>query len=583
MSKKNNKQRRNATDKNFDKSGNSNYRKPSSNANKGKTTQFKQTQRKESEFEKGRRDPKNYINEYTSDGTNDPSWYMVNSKLVHDACKVPTGQMVGSQLTSGNSHLRLPGICALVTAPTVGYSDSSSSAPSRAALAMTEFLRAKLTNDLNFAPADTFMYTNAVDALYTMYCNITRLFGIVGMIQFNNKYTPRALVHALYNFSDDAFNELADNKAKYLYKFNYLIKTASQVYLPVTYTALKRHAWLFSNLFYDSRSSKAQIYGHSMAGTYIFDEISFTTGTANKYLDFMASDRYTTPYGIGDDINPATIDGLLKIFEMQIQALLNSSAALNIRTAFLKAYEGTGAWRMAELDIDYLITPTHTDEVLSQINNTRLASHIETDGYKTSITYEDAPLPDGGIFTGTGSTHPFDVTQDPAANVILCTPFVAITDNPGTAAFAKKAAFFNGGQFMNIHWDDPSVEDMAVATRDMICWTVGTTPINGNGAILTGFSTDVVVALVFCCAPSGDYDIRQYTEDWDTATLTNSIIETWVCFDWAPSLKYMSNNSAHYLQEWDNAFPVDNSTLTDIHEAIATSLYQIPEAGMYTD
>jgi hypothetical protein len=546
--------------------------------------------RKPSPFERSVNDPKAYINNYTQDKDNDPAWYTVNGTLVNDAAKLPFGNMVGEPIpfskgedTEGTHELNVAGFAVMRTRPTIGYSRDETSAPSRAAVAMTEFLRSKLTTDESFATQDTLMYTNAIDSILALYSHITRCFGLLGAVKFNNLYTPKYLVQAIYNFDDDAWNDAVQNRANLTLKFNQYVTEAQFLFLPVSYTAIQRHSWLFSNVFYDSRSNKAQMYAHAPVGFYIWDEVTSDRGTTNRFLKLDPSDT-TNPYRAWYKEN--TLDALIELFHKMCYAMINSTSQLRIRMAFLKAYGESAGWRMASLADNYLISPVHSDEVLSQINNTTICSVIESYGYTTSYDLpEGTKLPDGTVVSGTYSTDPFDVVGNPDNNTIECVPFVAIGQ-----LNAQNLERIKQKEIANFHWDNPSTEDILVATRDMVTFEYSTYPLNIPSYNLTGMGSDVVTGFEMYYIDS-HHNLNkcelEYSNRISLAAVKTSL-KHWSTFDWAPTMWMEFSSSASGtqqvvpVQEWDNCNAIEEESLIQLHKAVLTSMYQVKEAGMYS-
>lgn len=352
---------------------------------------------------------------------NDPKWYTRNSQLISDASKLSFANQLGAKIftrpvpstnLSGGGYLTsdyIPGICGLKMVNTPGIAGSASDGVNMAAADLFQRMRAGLNTYAAYQAADVMMYALAIDSVYSMYANISRIFGILPTYQASNLYTPIRLLHAGYGFSVEEVANIIANKANYLLRFNQLVFKASTLYLPVDFTIVNRHAWLYMNYFVDNAlSTKAQYYIHRMMGAHKLNEQQSTQGTMLEYVE-----------------NPTTLSELLDLFESMIDVIRSSDSMLKIAGDMKGALKTSSTWKLSYIQETYVLAPVSDPFVLMQIHNMSIYPNSFYQHLKT-------------ILEPTDNEVGFSITQDVTRNIVLAGPVYKVT---GTESVTDKTGW----------------------------------------------------------------------------------------------------------------------------------------------
>lgn len=470
--------------------------------------------------------------------SNDPHWYMRNERLIKDAAKIATGYPLGSKV-SLNSNVQdfiVPGIMALRMVNTPGVATQASDGVNLAAAGLFQFIRKNLSTVATYAPADTMMYVLGIDDIYSMYANILRAFGIVNAYSALNYYMPDELLKAGYDFSEEDIAAFKRDINSYRSRFNNLIYKASTLYLPTDFTITSRHSWLYSNYFTDGVSLKSQIYIHSMAGHHLLDETSSSEGTKLRFV------------GSG-----TSMTDLLDQFEAMIEAYRNSDSMIRIGADMRRAFEGRSMWKLAYCDEGYMVLPSYSEEVLSQIHNITILSD--------------------NVCEGT-----IDITQSVNKNILLCQPQWPNTDNMALGMLNAAST-----KLMNFKTQDVTTEQIVEATRNMVAVNYDS---SSDNFFLESSGPDLCLsAYVYV---KGEEPINVQTtictisdaNSQDVGELVSAIS----MFEWAPII-FVTGSRIATMDKYkpfanlENWTMVDNNLLRMLNDNIMCSMWSIPEFG----
>lgn len=503
--------------------------------------------------------------------SNDPSWYLGNRRLVEDASKIPFGYQLGAPITSHDPDALLtydrwvvPGVMALEMINIPGVARTASDGVNLAAAALFQHIRKNLSTVAQYAAADVMMYVLGIDEIYSMYSNILRVFGIINAYSATNLYYPNTLLRAGYGFDDQEIANIKKHVNDYRSWFNNLIYKASTLYLPTDFTVTMRHAWLYSNYFMDVESLKGQLYIHRMMGYHQIDETYSNNGTALK--------TYVTP---------TTLEGMLTSFEACIEAYRDSDSMLKIAADMRRAFDGRQSWKLAYCDEAYLVLPSYSKDVLSQIHNATITR-----------------LPADPIELST-----WDVTQSVNKNTILCTPSWSVSDEGfPKASWDNLLDYARTTKILDFKWDSPTVEDVVEATRN--CVLVQKMGEDTTYLALMSSGVDVVWrATVYQKVEPDDiyndgftafHGTNIYTGDAPTVpTLEPDLIITptdlclWSVFDWAPiiTIEAVTGDALGEVispfGDLANYTMLEPDTLVRLNDNILCSMWAIPELGLF--
>lgn len=547
--------------KKYQRSGNNKgncNRNDKKNYRKDKADKLKET--KEQYSTKG--DDKGYA---LRSGYNEPSWYNSNDRLVQDSVKIPFTNQLGRPIELGSDPLfngeysisdyTVPGIMVLNMVNTPGIAKSAVDGVNLAASMIFQKMRKDLSTYASYSAADVIMYCLGIDSIYSQYANIARLFGLCGAYSAYNLYAPRDLVCAAYGFTYSEFDDIIKNLNDYRARFNNLIFKASTLYLPVDFTIISRHTWLYSNYFLDTVGKKSQMYIHRMMGFHKLNETLSNNGTALEYIE-----------------HATTLSGLLEEFAVCIEMYRNSDSMLKIAADMRRAFQESSAWQLAYVDEAFLIPPMPMDDHLrNQVHNLDIFPTDAYDEIKTRSTTPEQSL--------LGTWH---IGQDVNKNIVIFQPQVTkVTKDVYTyQSFAPLMC----NKILDFNHEEVTSDDILEATRNVLrCYATqdGTNVHIGPRSC----GADICVGLDF--VQHSDSDIGPGIVHVDSLRLNHegthsSRLNMIECFTSAPYLfTFVHNNEGQVIGtqpfcEFDNYTVVDPNVINMINNTVMCNMWSIP-------
>lgn len=507
--------------------------------------------------QEGKYDKKNGASEKVDKDTssyvgseNDPKWYTKNTRLIQDAAKIPFSNQLGTNLTwdvayrpTGAATMAteaIPGIYALEMVNVPGIATSATDGVNIATAGLFQYIRRNLSTVATYAPADVMAVVLAIDEVYSMYANITRVFGIINAYSAINLYLPQKLLQAAYGFNETEITNIIANINDYRSRFNNLIFKASTLYLPTDFSVTARHAWLYSNYFTDEPSVKAQIYVHRMAMHHVFDEVKYTTGSA-----LVAT------------TNATTLSGLLNQFNMMVDLLRNSDSALKIQADMRRAFEDRSSWKLAYVDEAYMVLPQYSEEVLLQIHN-------------TSILPRDFR-----------NNSRLDITQNVDHNILVFNPKLPMATVGIDLRTDAEIMYQCSTRLLDAKMNDVTSDDICEMTRNSTVCTVSNDATNTTLEIWR-CGVDICIGASIWSRTRA-VTVRQALVNADGLTTTGAICDI-SKFDWSPIVYVNSYNINDFqpLSDLANYTLVDPALLARLHDNILCSMWSIPEIGTIT-
>nr|AVX53471.1 putative capsid [Marmot picobirnavirus] len=548
-----------------DKKTNSNYRKRNSRNNRYRKDGNRPTNKSDSRSGQGHHTSSAYVGV-----GNDPRWYSGDSQLIADASKFSFANQLGSKiftrphptLASGGGYITsdvIPGVAALKMVNTPGIAGDQSDGVNIAAADLFQRMRAGLNTYAAYAAPDVMMYVLAVDAVYSMYGNIARVFGILPTYQGANLYTPTRLLHAGYGFSEAEVAAIIKEKANYLTRFNQLVFKASTLYLPIDFTVVSRHAWLYMNYFVDESSTKAQYYIHRMMGAHKLNETLSDQGTFLEYIE-----------------NPTTLSGLLDQFEVMINAIRNSDSMQKIRADMEGALKESTKWTLSYIQDTYVLAPVSDPLVLLQIHNTSIYPTFMYEHLKTIAQPVD-------------NEFGFAITQSVTRNVIIAGPRYAFTGNE-TASQLTSWNTICQEKMLDFPVQDVTSDLIIEATRNTLGGAIST--LNDKQyATLMNTGVDLCVGLTIEGRNPFDMDsIYSLDIDGQAVSVSNAVeLRGLVMLSRFYSAPYLvvqnvgwgqSGGESTLIGSVNNYTMVDATNISTLNSAIMIAMWGIPGTKM---
>lgn len=487
--------------------------------------------------------------------SNDPAWYNKQNQLVKDVTAIPFAYQLGKPVQVEinpqgiYADFDIPGVMAISTLPVPGVAQSASDGVNIAATGLFQYIRKNLSTYANYAPADVMMCVLGIDNIYALYSHIKRAFGMANLYSSVNLYYNKRLFETIYSFSDATYKEFINNINAYRGRFNNLIYKASALYLPTDFTITARHAWEYTNLFIDGDSVKSQLYAYTPAAIYMLDETISDQGTA---LTPAILSKHTN----GGQEFVCSMEMLLTYFDQAIEAYRSSDSMNMIQADMRRAFEGRQYYGLTYLDENYMVLPVKSAEVMSQIENTKI-------------------FPDVNFGLVDDATKSWNITQSVNRNTIQFVPKWT-TDQ-------MRDEYMNGymgGLILNFHWDNPSQDDILVATRNL-----GVVIENGPVRELRTCGVDVVLG---CDMATGNMILPVDSGLLLDPTMARfdlaKIVSTWATFDWAPILWLTTDEEGDQVEplcDFDNFTVINPDLLVRMNDNILMNMWSIPQLGMF--
>lgn len=495
---------------------------------------------------------------FSPEKLNDISWYAHNPQLLKDAASYSFNNALGAPISDKISVQRetdstwimsgdplflgsVPGIAAIEIVCGPGPSKDMSSPANLAAVGLYSFDRKMNSGAKNYDSPDLMMYLLAMDSLYYMWNWGQRAYGLIMNYSQYNRYMPKALVNASgFNFEDIEIN-IADFR-------QYLNITASKIAsfcVPQTLPYMKRHSWMFSNVYKDSDIYKAQMYIFRPANYYVWTE---PTETAPQKLTFMK-----IPNGM------TTFSQYRSMMNSMIDAVQQNEDVAIMSGDVLKAWGDSGMFTLSPVKEDYAVGPVYNEEVLTQIHNMS-APHISQ-------------------YVVNGS---WDILQDPTTNAIVWDPKIDKT----------KYHCAPSAKVINFPWDNVTPENVMYGTRLSSWWEyVG----NYYQCITSG--TEIAIGIdIYYYETTGSLTILPnlgtdlvHTFNNDTlsqARLLMKAVQTITNFDWYPITYFcereQSNANLRFiLGDLANYTVFGKDDFYKLHETAVLSEFNVPMLGQF--
>lgn len=304
----------------------------------------------------------------TNKGMNDPSWYAANPKLLDLSASfsysTPLGspyrldRLFGSNIGSlklDPTSASIPGVMAIKLLPVPGLSIDAQSPLNVAAQNIYSFVRHQNSGSANYDAPDYMLYLLACDSAYCFFNWMKRLYGLISNYDQLNEYLPRTLVEA--NGVD--YDSIRDNARDFCAYINDFAANVTAFNVPAVMNLFLRHSWLFSNVYLDSTTPKAQAYEFVPKGFFIYDEKTSPKGGILKCAPIAGFKKLMT------------LDDIIRYGNTMINSMFYSEDIGVMSGDTLKAYGSSGLFTLSPTDINYTVTPVYNEEVLTQIHNLR--------------------------------------------------------------------------------------------------------------------------------------------------------------------------------------------------------------------
>lgn len=392
-------------------------------------------------------------------GMNDVSWYTRNPNLSAAAAQIPFPYRPGMTLHLTDSAAItgapvIPGVMSLRWLPSVGHSGSATDPASIAAKEIYAKVRSAFSGSLDADAPDFIMYLMALDSIYAYIAWLKRVFRTLNAYTPDNYQTPEALLLAM-GIPATAIPTLREDKMQLWQAINTLVLSSRKFTCPALMDVMNRHYWLSDNVYTDAASANAQFYLFTPEGLYNYAEVAIP-GDENG--NTAAGLEYVPLYN--QSLQPWTVRGLLLYGTNMIDRLVAWDDAYTISGYLKRAYEGAPSFIVEEIGYDATLEPVYSEEVLTQIENSRT------------------------ILGGVGLDYTkVKVAQNPLDNTVRFNPMFAYRYLKFDDS-AVSVAVENSKHILSMRSDAPTAADNIIATRlhaiNTLMPASGSTPAYAN-------------------------------------------------------------------------------------------------------
>ena len=484
--------------------------------------------------------------------SNDVRWYAHNPELLRAAASLPFSSTTGTPLpwdSTDDDFATVPGVFAVLWEPSIGgdFNDAINAAKE------TIYSNVVHANSRNtsYGSTDLILTIIAGMQVFSAIANGVRAWGIMKTYDQRNKYLPESLVQALgFDFQD-----LQKNLSHMWFDLNELIARCSQIWIPNTFPLMDRWYWLNTNIYMDSESVKGQYYVLTQSCFLQYDETTSNQGTSLQWAKGADGQKYVAD-------KPNTWANYMGMINNMVNALLNSTYRGVMMGDMLKAYGADRIFAMQPVPVDYTVVPVYDREVLTQIENSTLASS------------------DINAILQVMDTHRIE-TQWPAHS--------GVEQQAGLYDYAV----------LNFHQKEvPSPEQIMVATRLTSLGNVVRLMPGSSGKISNVHQatsgTEIVTGYRYWLykRTGTSYELTKYAYLTYTNSPGQSQMYPQLAFDWAPWVykveggKYQFNTTPAEgfmptqvkaaFGDYDNYTTIDVETLKKMHNTAIYSEFDVP-------
>lgn len=386
-----------------------------------------------------------------NDALNDISWYSKYPEILESASRIPFPYKPGMKIDPGtvsiqvhsndgnvdfgsvNCRFGIPGVMALDWAPSLGSSATSNDPASLIGQEMYGKVRSVYSGSLDADAPDFVMYVMALDSIYYMIGHLKRIYRVLNAWSPDNYATPDYLLTAFGLGTTQITNWRAQKDQLWQY-INTLIAKSAKYKCPAVMDIFNRHYWMCDNIYGDAPEAKAQFYVFNPLGVFKLNPNKEVPNSEPKAtaagLDFV---RLTNSMVN----NPTNMYN----FVMELIAAIDAwDDGYTIAGYLQRAYPDTPSFSIAKLQLEETQNVVYSEEVLTQIENSRTVG--------SNWTVFDNSL---------------GVSQDPLSNAVIHQPVAASNVLDNTTA----AIIFGSGfkPVMSLRSAQPTPAEIVVASR----------------------------------------------------------------------------------------------------------------------
>lgn len=484
---------------------------------------------------------------FTNDMPNSNDWkfYAPTEAIARQAGSLPWNYMGGTNLplsfldrasTTEFTGRSLASVLKINYVPSIGITSKGVDGVNMASKQLYTFIRKNNSGAANYEAPDLMMTCLMMRDIYTNYCELRRVLGLIKRFALKNHNLPDLVITALGFDPDD----IRENYAQYVARLNLLALKINSFAMPSYFTMNLRAAYISNNVFGDSKSIEGQFYVFCKTGYFTWTPIAETTGSSLTYktYGFSANTRLSAYF----DIVEGQIDSLFLDEDVNIMS-----------GDILKAFGANGIYQLSLMDTDSYTEIIYDENILMQIHNSHCALIV----------------PDVLSYNSVNST--FNVTQ--SNQLIQWEPVIKYTYTAANSELTNGSEVYFDRIALNSIKADPLYTDVLEWTR---CITLGQSDISISGTeasvTYTPFTCGLELVINYhLFYYSGTNVARTVLVNYvDANTLKSNFVAEAIIdqFDWRPLMYYFDtgDNAIHVNGDVKIITTVDVTTLTKIND-----------------
>lgn len=363
------------------------------------------------------------VKEYVSQ-PNDWRWYVPNQQLLKDVGSLPFTNALGARDYRGTygdkyNDYSVPGVMRIDYIPTLGYSADINDAVNICARNIYSFIKSFNSRAKTYDAPDLMLYIISMNSALTYHAWMKRLYGLMNTTSYTNRYYPAAAVRAAGGDYDDLLGNITQLRA-YINNFAIRLKALP---IPDGFNIFKRHEWLTSGVYLDSRDTlKPQSYVFTPSIYYQFGLDQDLAGTCKAVKVTQREMTFSEIKSFGENLLAPILSGA-------------GEEDFNLIGADILYSYGVDKVRRAEvIDESYNVLPIYDEWVNDQINNIRCYGEPEL--------------------------NTLNITQDSTKNYLVQMPVISVSSTKPWNEMVMD-------QRVNLFSTDTSPEHIIEATRFM--------------------------------------------------------------------------------------------------------------------
>lgn len=502
---------------------------------------------------------------------NDINWYNKLKAIWEQAARIPFNQVAGlpfetvepdqDLITGAVTSRSITGIMTIKLAPVIGPCLSNQDAANIAAQQLYVAVTQKNNRDGKYDMTDLMMMVIAMSSAYSLYQFADRAFRGFKNPSSSNRYYPNALLRAMQIDVTDVQANLGDLQST----LNYYAYRLASINVPSQFDYLARESWLYSHVYKDADTEKAQAFMYMPDGFYKWVEGS---GDTANYLEYVTFENL---FGLTSDSPLITFSRFSTAFESLLSPILGSSNIGLMSSDIAMAFSDSQMVKISEITSNTGLDPVYDETVLQQIQNLTIVPSLVDN--TLNITQNLSNLTSGPYLY-----QDIQYTYNPLFNAHL--------------AGVKR--------YLNLR-GEADLDAITEATRLV---SVGKKMSSGNNYHITGCGAEIVTGVnLWQLLYDGNSNlirvnttvlsqsfVMQTGDDPSTVTVNKTYLNNQImlsAFDWAPTIYVFNQTDSTtgaatfegVIQELDNVVFVSEKQIRMLSDACKMSLFKMDESS----